>query len=235
VPQLRIPAWVPQSAKQAIVDSAAWPDPAPEMLAALERLATRDEMRDLWAKLPRRLPPGGIISLVLIAFSKATALEPPRPKDNAALIEHIRRYWKPDYLMIAGLARQLREYLDGVATSTRQRWQDHSGEGFERTLARVQEMGSFFEALDSKSRDLDAILSIPEPPRKRGGETASQVWFSSILSSWFLKLYGRPLDAVVAILETVTFNLPAGEVTDETIRGRRRWQKPPEGFGRKRR
>jgi hypothetical protein len=235
--KLQIPSWVPLSAKQAIADQLACPDLAPKMRHVLWRLAGRNEMRTLvWAKLPPEpIEPSDIIWLTLLAFERAIALEPPRPRRGQQLVEHIRKHWKADYLGIAVLARHLHRQLDeGTPVIARQKWREHSGEEFERTMAMVEELASFFDRLDSELREFEAALGFPKPPRKLRGEsaeTASQRWFSSILSNCFGRIYGRPLDEIVATLETVAFKLPPGEVTAETIHGRRRRQ--PEHSRRK--
>src|SRR5262249_12732592 len=132
--QSKIPAWVPATVKQEIAELGAWPYLSPQVQAALERLAIRDEMRVIWARLPSQPQSGRIISLVLHAFEPALELEPPRSNHAAALIEHLRRYRKVTYLGIAGLARALRENLDATTAITRARWKEaHSGEAFEVT------------------------------------------------------------------------------------------------------
>lgn len=183
-------------------------------------------MRDVWSKLPIEPDIGGILQKVLYAYSIVTTkLEPPFPKEIEAITLHIDRYWKADYLGIAVIARKLRQDLDKVGTVIRRQWHDQSGENFENTLSRFEELASFFEQRDTEIRGFHMELAIPDPPRKRAGETAPEVWFSIILSEWFTRLYGRPHDEIVATILNVVFNLrPADVVSGETIRGRRRRQ-----------
>jgi hypothetical protein len=221
----RFPRWVPQSVKGKIADLQS-SDLSAESREALERLATRDEMRGVWTKLPPESDPGDTILWFITAFVLAQGLEPPRPKDGMTLMEHIHLHWKPDCLGLAVLARHLLDQINklGFPTFIRERWAEACpSESFERSLLRIEELASFFERLDREGREIQAILAAPAPPRKRGGESARQVYFSSILSNWFTRRYGRPFDDIVATVESVVFNLPRDEVvTGETIRGRRR-------------
>jgi hypothetical protein len=100
----RFPRWVPQSVKGKIADLQS-SDLSAESREALERLATRDEMRGVWTKLPPESDPGDTILWFITAFVLAQGLEPPRPKDGMTLMEHIHLHWKPDCLGLAVLAR----------------------------------------------------------------------------------------------------------------------------------
>jgi hypothetical protein len=235
--QPNIPQWVPESAKATFRTFLADSNLSGGTHAALERLACRDEMRALWSKIPRE--PDAVVILTIFAFSVATNLEPPRPRDGEALIAHSRRHWKTTYGDIASRARFLLEGLSEMfPASLREAWPEFAAMeiDFDTLSSSLPTLAQFCDRLDAEINEWSTVIGVPpppKPPRRRGGETAPQVYFSSIMSNWFLKAYGKPLDGVVATLETVAFNLPAGEVTDETIRGRRRSQTAPAGCEQK--
>jgi hypothetical protein len=187
-------------------------------------------MQEVWNKLPSDpdlAANGMIVSLTLLAYEHVIALEPPIPTDRRALEKHARQYWAdrdPTYEGIAISARLLRQDLDRALTVTRQEWNAYcNGTSFDEMLSLLTKLVEFFEARAAERKEFLKSLHIPAPPRKRRGENVQRRWFSAILSDWFLRLYGRPRDDIVALLETTVFRLPDTKVViGETIRGRRR-------------
>jgi hypothetical protein len=66
----------------------------------------------------------------------------------------------------------------------------------------------------------------------RWNAKAAQKFFTEFLSSRMKETYGQPLDAIVAALAEVAFDLPQG-LAAETVRGRRRIGSGPENSKRK--
>jgi hypothetical protein len=225
---------IPQLARVAIEEMSRVPDLSPETRAVLKRLETRDEMTEVWEKLPAEHL-GDFVRRALLAFAAAMALEPPRPKEANALAAHLKRYPpRLTYSTLAGLARWLLEGMVETPSYQRELWATFapcdSQISFDQLLTQLETVAKFYEGLDEGHRSWLASLALPINPGKPGSESMRQVYFSRAMSSWLIDHCRRPYDEIVAILETVIFNLPSGEVTCETIRGRRR--QLPENSGR---
>jgi hypothetical protein len=63
---------------------------------------------------------------------------------------------------------------------------------------------------------------LPPQPRKRASKTAKETYFVRILSDYFKRIGGSPLDDVVGTITGVVFDDASGGPGAETVRGRRR-------------
>jgi hypothetical protein len=220
------------------------PDLSAELRAAIVRLASSESMELLWRQLPASLQgkEEGIIAWSAVAYVEATSLPPPyevyrkerdeflrahAPFTDPTLYEKykaINRKFSPlTYSSIAVHAHMLREYLGELTSIARQHWaKAWPGDReltFDRLRSVIQDIESCCERLDAETRQFQATLNLPKPPRKLGGHTAPRVYFDRVLKAGFQTEFGRPYPDIVAILEQVVFDLP-DTVDESTVRKR---------------
>jgi hypothetical protein len=94
---------------------------------------------------------------------------------------------------------------------------------FDRLLSQLDATAKFCRRLYAENEIAAAEADpLPAPPRKRGSKTARQTYFGRILSGYFQRIGGSPLDDVVAEITAVVFDDASGGPSAETVRGRRR-------------
>jgi hypothetical protein len=216
------------------------PDLPAKFRAVIERLAGNESMETFWRDLPARIQgrEQDVIAWAAEAYTEATSLQPP-PKvqqkkineflqvhapitDPALLAEYkdlVNKAWPPlTYGMIAYQARWLGESLDEIRSVGRQQWAAAwPGDpklSFDRLRSILDAIAACCDCLDADAQEIRTTKNLPEPPRKRGGHTAQQVYFDIILKARFRTEFRQPYAAVVATLEQVAFDLP--EAVDES-------------------
>jgi hypothetical protein len=97
-------------------------------------------------------------------------------------------------------------------------WNGDPSITFDACLDCLVAMALVFDRLGHE--DKAAIAAVP-PIKRPYGKRAPEVFFSKRMSSHLASIYGKPLDAIVAALTSVAFDLPR-DVGEETIRARRR-------------
>jgi hypothetical protein len=203
---MQIPNWVPAPARL---------DLPKDLRAALNRFATRDEMRELWEDRLTEDRAGDLICLAMEAY--AHALSPPI---------NIRRLRTPAAQSAQCARRLLRELNTPSRFETElfvNLWDGEPPITFKDYLGLLLRTANYFDKLD---KEVTATISrrvgtLPQRSRKRAINQAPQIHFARTLSTWLQKQYDRPHDAVVAILVTVAFDLNEA-IGDETIRSWRR-------------
>jgi hypothetical protein len=215
-PDRDLPGWLPQSAGAAFTALFRIPGMNPDLTAMLERLATRSEMREAWARLPAE-ETGTIANMAMLACSTALSIQP-----DSAVAKH--RYRHSDPLTNAQITKMLIERL--ALSNAREWWLDFAPYEpritFNELLELLETVARLFEHILAQRDSIARALMLPPLPRKRG-RSAPRVAFSAIMSYAFVKRCGTPLDTVVATFENVAFDLAVDHLaTAETIRSRRR-------------
>jgi hypothetical protein len=222
--------WVPNAARSVIVELKALRSLTPADHAIVDRLAHHPSMRtDVWARLPPEPAgvEGTIIELTLMAARMALMQRPPFPARGkkareAYLLKKYPQPLTPDNA--EGFARWLIQSLNEISGEMRDLWEQvwpgDRSLTFESIIGIVGDIRMACERLAAMRAAQVATLSIPTI-RKRRSPAAPRIFFSRFISGELQKLYGRPLDEVVASLELVVFD-QADAVGSSTIRGRRR-------------
>ena len=209
---MQIPSWVPAPVREDITDIAGL-DLSKDLRDALNRLATRDEMREVWQRVTGDCA-GELIYLAMEAF--AHSLGPPID---------IRGLRTP----AAQAAQCARRLLKELATPNRfeteifvNLWDGEPPITFKDYLGLLLKTANYFDQLDKEvtATVRSRVKTLPRRSRKGAINRAPQIQFARTLSTWLLKQYDRPHDAVVATLVTVAFGPET--VGEETIRSWRR-------------
>jgi hypothetical protein len=191
--------------------------------AILDRLASDVIMEVAWAKLPTK---EGLSSerVVLYAFDAARwalAQRPPFWKMNKAAQEKYIEETKkrgPDYDLenVATLASMLREAM--IATRKLMQPLDPSSLKFDELLSNVDDIERAYRRMYAQQVQDWKQFQCPRI-RTVSAKNAAEVRFSKMMSRYFQRELGKPLDAVVAALTQAVF----GKITsEETARKRRR-------------
>ena len=205
---MQIPKWVPAPAREDIAGIADL-DLSKDLRAALNRFATRDEMREVWQRVTDDCA-GDLIYLAMEAY--AHALSPPidirKLRTPAAQTAHCAR-------------RLLRELMTPNRFETEifmNLWDGQPPITFKDYLGLLLRTANYFDQLDKEvtATIRSRIKTLPRRSRKHKINQARQIHFARTLSTWLLKQYDRPHDAVVATLVTVAFE--SETVGEETIR-----------------
>jgi hypothetical protein len=188
---------------------------------------------DVWNKLPDQPPnmEGQIIDLVFEAertFWQVVPHPPYGPQSTRsawkkwAVVTHAHPQptfhetasWTAVQLLQAqvDLDAQVRSHWD-------QLWTGDPSITPDKCFEIVAALGLLFASLDQEHKA--AVTALPSIKRPYGKE-APEVFFSQLLSLRMASIYGKPLDAVVAALTSVAFDLPGDGVSEETVRSRRR-------------
>lgn len=223
-----IPSWVPQGAADYIAWRAMLPGMKARDLALLERLATADAMRDVWPKLAA-VDTDKIVSLILRAEEEASSTSPPFPKRTKDLAVYLQktRLIPPSFVGVAVLVEKAVQDMRELEVSARAwlpyLWPGEPDMTFDRLLLQLNAAAEFCRRLDAENKIAAAEADpLPAPPRKRGSRSAKQTYFGLILSDYFKRIGGSPLDDVVGAITGVVFDDASGGPDAETVRGRRR-------------
>jgi hypothetical protein len=215
-PAVKIARWTPDAARTAITELLALEGLTARYRDILTRLATYPTMKtDVWEKLPPD-PPGQqglIIQWSLEAAYYAAEIRPPKPKTKKALAaEDVQD-------AAAQLKDMMIEYSPYAAAHWVELWPGDQETSIGDAVKFVGCLEEFYRRLEIEHRVVIKDANLPYL-RKKGARNADQVLFTRVMSERLKALYGRPLDAVVAALTAVVFDLPG--ISEETIRGRRR-------------
>jgi hypothetical protein len=228
-----IPRWVPPAAADNIRWRATLPGSAARDIALLERLATSDVMRTVWPKLTS-LDAGEIVNVILRAGEAARDLRPPFPKrtkDRAAYLQETRLFPpRPGgvAVLVEKAVQDMREFEPEARLLWSQLWAGQRDITYDKLLPILSAVAEFYQSLEVKYHEAGAAAPpLPAPPRKRGSKTARQTYFGRILSDYFKRTGGYPLDDVVGAVTGVVFDDASGGPSAETQRGRRRTDAKP--------
>jgi hypothetical protein len=196
--------------------------------AAICRLASHPAMTTLWREKIPADPSGMEVSILdraVVAYSCALTLQPPIPRTRAALTEYLQHHSLVPFgfLEVAAVVRFLIDKLAEVPGGWRSRWSEVSptSSTFETALTALRDIAAVCDRLDVEARTAEAALDLPKPPRRIGAKNAQRTYFGLIMTDFLARVYHRPCDPVVTILEDVTFDLK-GEIEEATARSRRR-------------
>jgi hypothetical protein len=211
----QIPNWVPATAREDIADIADL-DLSKDLRAALDRFATRDEMREVWKR--KRFTgdrASGLIKLAMEAYAHAlsTPIDIRRLRTPAAQTAHCARR------LLRELATPNRFETEIFANL----WDGEPPITFKDYLGLLLRTANYFDKLDKEvtATIRNRMKTFLRRSRKGAIDRAPQIHFARTLSTWLRKQYDRPYDAVVATLVTVAFDLNE-TIGDETIRSWRR-------------
>jgi hypothetical protein len=233
-------AWVPQAARKRINELCTMPfaiDDTNRRL--LERLATYLLMKtDVWEKLPSEPQgiEGTIIDWAYSAYTIFPALPRPYPKTKAKWREWATRLEKhappPDPAYLSQLSHQLWEDISRLKGETDfywpSLWDGDKSITPDQVLSTLDQLRAFYARMDNEYQKFLATF----PRVSRWNAKAAQKFFTEFLSSRMKEAYGQPLDAIVAVLAEVAFDIRKG-LSPETVRGRRRIGRGPENLKRK--
>jgi hypothetical protein len=219
--------WVPAAARAWIIDKLAEPDLAPHTCALCFRLAEFPAMRAVWDGLRGIGHEDFIIDAVVLRYEWAISLRPPVPTKRT----DFEKYVKQNTLVpvsAEGIARKARMMLDEMRERQADAqffweslWPGERGMSFDKLAAVIEHTAAFYSSIAEERQKAIAALALPPPPRKLGAKRAKETYFSPLLSDFFAKTIGRPVDTVVEILTDVAFDL-SGELASGIAKGRRR-------------
>jgi hypothetical protein len=218
---------VPAAARARIIDRLAEPDLAPQTRALCFRLAEFPAMKDVWESLRGIGREDVFIDVVLSRYERATSLAPPLPRKRKDFEEHVKQYRLVPVSAegIAVKARrmvpEMRELQADARFCWESMWPGERAMTFDKLVATIEHTAAFYSNIAEERQKLIAALALPPPPRKRGAKRAQEIWFSQMMSDFFAKNIGRPVDGVVEILTDVAFDL-GGELEAGIAKGRRR-------------
>jgi hypothetical protein len=200
-------------------------------LSLLKRLATRDGMRTVWKKLTA-VDAGEVVNAILRAEEAAHNLRAHLPKTTKGIAAYLRELgetplFPPDPQSVANHLEAAAKVMRAHEVSARVLWSDlWSGERdmtFDGVLSQLDAVAAFYlrlqAAYQKSAADADPL---PPPPRKRGSKAAGQIYFGQILSAYFKRIGGFPLDEVVGAITGVVFDDASGGPDAATVRDRRR-------------
>lgn len=222
-----IPSWVPPGAADAIAWRAMLPGMKARDRALLERLATADAMCAVWPKLAAA-DTEKIVSVILQAEEEASRSPSPllKRKDLAICLQTARLI-PPSFLGVALLVEKAVQDMRELEVNLRgwlpYLWPGEPDMTFDRLLLQLNATAKFCRRLDAENKKAAAEADpLPAPPRKRGSRSAKQIYFGLILSDYFKRIGGSPLDDIVGAITGVVFDDASGGPDAETVRGRRR-------------
>jgi hypothetical protein len=222
--------WVPEVARQRISELRALPTLTADDHRLLDRLATYPVMRtEVWEKLPpsAKGAEGFIILWVFLAARFAADHRPPLPRRKEEIPRYLQKY-PPTYTPenAAAFASMLLDAMKTTSYHAQECWTSqwpahpHVTLTFENVVSIVEQIGTFYSALDEAHKKFLATISLPDI-RKKNARNAREWVFTRLLAHHFQKRFGKPLDPIIAELSAVVFDQDAG-VGSSTIRGRRR-------------
>jgi hypothetical protein len=222
---------VPQAAADNIAWRAALPGLKAGDLALLKRLATADAMRAVWPKLTS-VDAGEVVNVILRAEEAAHDLRAPLPKPRKGMAAYLQELGETP--LFPSEPQSVANHLEAAAkvmrdheVSARVLWPDlWSGERamtFDGLFSQLDAAAAFYLRLQAEYQKSAADADpLPPPPRKRGSKAAGQIYFGQILSAYFKRIGGFPLDEVVGAITGVVFDDASGGPGAATVRDRRR-------------
>jgi hypothetical protein len=170
------------------------------------------------------------VDTVMIALRIALSHQRPMPSwrdSNAVKVWAIEATENslPSAGILAASAQMLSEGMIrvglGLRTSFNESWQGEKGFDFDRIVALVREIEQCLRTVEGLScPELQGDTILIRPPRKRGYENMTEVYFSRLLTWLFQQRFDRPMDKIATALTRVTFG---GKATEEgSARSRRR-------------
>jgi hypothetical protein len=199
-----------------------------ELRAPLERFAAHDWMDGFWCKIT-----GGWRfrhSAIAPAELGGMALQQALYAYESALQVHnkagpVGRIVEAKVSKISRAARELRNALCStgnlIPSHWGELWMGRPDVTFADLIAAVEATVTLGDLLKAEISNAEDALKLPTPPRKRAGATSAQVFFSQAMMSFFRRLCAQPRYDLVAILESVVFDLQ-NPVTADTVRKRQR-------------
>jgi hypothetical protein len=188
--------------------------------ALLHRLASDPNMKDVWTRLQGKEDRSvDVICRVFDAARLANSRRPPYPKRNKVaqqkwLLEHLPSSTLEN---VATSALLLRENMIATRSLALSIFPELK---LDELLEKVHCIERVYKEADERRAEYLNDFQYSKS-RRVTAKDAPQVAFSKSMSNYFKKQFGQPLDAVVAALTQVVFNLKEG-VSEETIRKRRR-------------
>jgi hypothetical protein len=238
--EILLPNWVPEEARQRLNKLRKTPLGQDKRGSGLlQRLASYEAMKtEVWKKLPSE-PQGFEGTIIEWAFSAYTifrALRRPFPKTKAKQREWAKHREKLGPVTDPAYLSQLSNWLSVEIQESKLEtdlywtrfWEGDKAINVDHVLTTLDQLRAFYARMDNEYRELLATL----PGVNRWNAKAAQKFFTEFLSSCMKETYGQPLDAIVAALAEVAFDLPQG-LAAETVRGRRRIGSGPENSKRK--
>ena len=220
------PNWVPPEAQQTWIDfysvaqNSSASVPFPEALKVLQRLATRQEMKDAWAELKHfpDVSPSELMGITFIVWLLAT-LNRLRRKFPHFESNHDRE--------LASMIHVVTDALRGPAIRAGANITDTTLRDLERAAA----------IYEQKVKNSDVLLSIAAPPKKAGARTADQTAFVYAMCDWLGQRTGRLPYILVAILANVAFKVSKkhwdADRVKQCLRSRSRKSRPGTLLARK--
>src|SRR5262249_48427148 len=100
-------------------------------------------------------------------------------------------------------------------------WPGQPSMTFDKLVVLIDQSARFYESISEERQKAIAALALPPLPTKRGAKRAPETWFSRAMSDFFVKIFGKPSDAIFETLTDVAFDLK-GRLEPDIARGRRR-------------
>ena len=102
-------------------------------------------------------------------------------------------------------------------------WPGQQDVTFDILMSILSDAAAFYRRFVAFVQEADAAAPpLPLPPRKRGAKKGRQTYFGLILSDYFKRIGGSPLDDVVSAITGVVFDDASGGPGSDKVRGRRR-------------
>jgi hypothetical protein len=210
-------AWVPKAACRELQQLANSSDADHRLL---ERLASYEEMRDVWEKLPAAAY--GRENLIIrrtYAIARLTVAW--------SGLEHFRKY--SSLRTAEKVSRAASQLLDamrssGEASASWHLWPGDVQITFEDALSFVEHLVTFYRRADAQYKGIvEGYAGLSKVLRKKNAKAAQEIFFSRWLTDCFQNDFKSPLDPIVATLSSVVFDREGEGAMAPTIRGRRRW------------
>jgi hypothetical protein len=233
--KIQFPGWLPQSARDNI--NARWAtslgkEDEDAVCGLLKRLATFPIMRtEVWERLPQKGLEGLIVGWAIDAYWVFHHLPRPLPKTRAKLLDYAKHLEKFRPFANHDLTSYLFQCLHSQVYITKPEadfywkrfWSGDATMGPDKVVEILDQLRAFYAKLHTDQQTfIDAL-----PRVNRWNAKAQQKFFTEYLSDRFRVTFNQPLDAIVAALTSVAFDLREG-IAAETVRGRRRFGKTPE-------
>jgi hypothetical protein len=179
----------------------------------LLRVARYDAMTKVWEKLHPHFKgrEDEVVDRIVLAYVRAIQL----PSEGKSYDKYMfQNYpWGPDIPVCSYRAKELAsamQSLESVSEATwATLWTGNQDISFRKMIELIGQVEQFYDELQSLLAG-DAEAQLPPPPTKFFDKTAHMRYFSSIMSGFFKRHSGHPLDDAVEALIEVTFDLKDG-------------------------